>query len=145
MQKILMLAFLVSLSAPALAIYKCESEGKITYSDSPCSNGKSVKLDEPSGSTPLSSDAAKARQQAAREKNELKRIESERQQRETQENRERQKLTQVDAVKRKKCAELSLQQKWAEEDAAAASEKSAAKAKRNARRKAEKLQMECGK
>ena len=145
MQKILLLAFLISLSAPALAIYKCASEGKITYSDSPCSNGKSVRFEESSGSTPLSSDAAKARQQAVREKNELKRIESERQQQEAQENKERQKLVQANAGKRKKCAELSLQQKWAEEDAATASKKSAEKAKRNARRKAEKLQMECGK
>jgi hypothetical protein len=145
MRKTLILVFLVSLSAPALAIYKCEAGGKISYSDNPCGNGKSVRLEESPRSTPLSPDVATARQQATRDKNELKRLENERQQREAQEDKERRKLAQADAAKRKKCAELALQQKWAEEDAGAASGKSVEKAKRNARRKAEKLQMECGK
>jgi hypothetical protein len=145
MHKILMLSFLASLSAPASAIYKCESNGQITYSDEPCSNGKSVKLTEPSGNAPLPADKAKARQQATREKNELKRLENQRQQLEAQEDKERQKLARADAIKRKKCENLALQQKWAEEDAAAASGKSADKARRIARRKAEKFQMECGK
>ena len=145
MRKILMLAFLVSFSAPALAIFKCESDGKVTYSDAPCKQGKSVRLEDSSGSMPLPSDAARAQQQVTREKNELKRIESERQQREAQEDKERLKIAQAVAVKRKKCADLSLQQKWAEEDVAAATGKSTEKARRTARRKAEKLQMECGK
>jgi hypothetical protein len=145
MRKTLMLAFLVSLSTPALAIYKCESDGKISYSDSPCVNGKSVRFEEPPHSAPLPPDAANARQQATRDKNELKRLENERERQEAQEDKERRKLVQADAAKRKKCSELALQQKWAEEDASAASGKSAEKAKRNARRKAEKLQMECGK
>jgi hypothetical protein len=145
MRKILMLAFLVSLSAPALAIYKCESDGNITYSDNPCGKGKSVKLEEATNSTPLPSDALKARHQAAREKNELKQIEKARQQQEAQEEKDRLKLARADAVKRKKCADLALQQKWAEEDANAASGKLAEKARRNARRKGEKFQLECGK
>ncbi len=145
MLKILVLAFLVSLSASALAINKCEADGKISYSDSPCGNGKAIKFEEPPRSSPLSPDVANARQKAARDKNELMRLENERQQREGQEVKERRKLAQVDAVKRKKCVEMSLQRKWAEEDAAAASGKSAEKAKRTASRKAEKFQIECGK
>lgn len=145
MRTLLMLSFLVTLSAPAMAINKCESGGKITYSDEPCRNSKAVKFDAPSGNEPLAADTENARQQAMREKNELKRLESERRQREAQEDKEHQKLARADAAKKKKCAELALQQKWAEEDANRASGKSADKVKRTARRKAEKFQMECGK
>ncbi|OGB23081.1 MAG: hypothetical protein A3I66_08690 [Burkholderiales bacterium RIFCSPLOWO2_02_FULL_57_36] len=140
-----MLSLLFALSSPALAINKCESNGKISYSDEPCGNGKASKFEAPPPDSAMSRDIASARQRAAREKNELKRLESERQRLEAQEDKENQKLARANASKKKKCAELALQQKWAEEDASAASGKSAQKIKRTARRKAEKFQLECGK
>lgn len=146
MHKILLLGFLFSLCAPAFAVYKCESNGKTTYTDEPCRHGKLIELDTPlTGLEPLPQDMAHARQEAARQKNELIRIENERQRREASEEKEYQKLARANAAKRKKCAALALQTKWAEEDAAAAIGKSVDKVRRNARRKAEKFEMECGK
>lgn len=40
----LILLLLLSFSAPALAIYKCEFSDKVVYSDLPCKNGKMKKL-----------------------------------------------------------------------------------------------------
>ncbi len=146
MHKILLLGFLFSLCAPALAVYKCESNGKITYGDEPCRLGKLIELDTSSaGIEPLPQDTARAKKEAARQKKELARIENERQQREELEEKEQQKLARAKAATRKKCSALALQTKWAQEDAVAASGKSADKVRRNARRKAEKFEMECGK
>lgn len=44
MSRTLLLCLLVSVSAPAMAVYKCESRGKTTYSDTPCVEGKSQEL-----------------------------------------------------------------------------------------------------
>lgn len=145
MRTILMLPFLLVLSAPVAAINRCESNGKVSYSDAPCHDGKAVKFEAPAGSQSSSADTAAARQQAIREKNTLTRIEKDRQRREAQEEKERQKFARADAIQKKKCKDLALRQKWAEEDAAVATGKLAEKAKRNARRKAEKFQAECGK
>jgi hypothetical protein len=142
MRHLLIISAFISLAAPAHAIYKCESNGRTTYSDETCAS-KAVKLEVHSGSAPA--DAEHARRTAAREKAELRRIEGEREKREAREEKERQKLARAETVKRKKCAALALQKKWGEEDAAAASGKSAERAKRNAQRKAEKFEMECGK
>lgn len=144
MHKILLLSILALLSAPALAINKCEANGKISYSDAPCRNGKASKIEAESRSEPTSSDIANARQQAAREKNELNRLENERQQNEAREEKERHQLARANAGKQKKCADLALRRKWAEEDAAGASGKSAEKVRRTARRQAEKFDQECG-
>lgn len=145
MRLFLLLSVLLAFSSPALAINKCESDGKISYSDKPCGGGKAVRFDAPPDIRPASPDAASAREQAAREKNALNRLQDERRQREAKEDKERHKLARAEEIQRKKCTDLALRQKWAEEDAAAARGKSTEKAKRDARRKAEKFQAECGK
>ncbi len=145
MSKILLLSLLVSISSPALAIYKCESNGKVTYSDEPCRGGKVIELREPAGKTPLPPDAADARRQIAREKSEVKRLENERHKREAAEDKQQQKIARVYAARQKKCSLQALRKKWSEEDAATATGNSAEKAKRIARRKAEQYEKECGK
>jgi hypothetical protein len=145
MRNVVMLTVLTSLSTPALAIYKCEVDGKVSYSDAPCRDGKSRRMDEATWDTPSAPDVESAKGRAAREKNEVKQIEKARQQHEAQEEKDRQKLARADTGKRKKCADLALQQKWAEEDARAATGKSTEKARRAAYRRGEKFQMECGK
>jgi hypothetical protein len=144
MRTILMLSLLASMSSPALALYKCEANGKTSYSDEPCSAG-ATRMDISPNTKVSPPDAANASRQAAREKAELKRLENEREKREAQEHKEREKLARTVALKQKKCNALALQKKWSEEDAAAATGKSVEHARRNARRKAEKYQMECGK
>jgi hypothetical protein len=51
----------------------------------------------------------------------------------------------LQASKKKRCKTLALNRQWAEQDAAAATGKSVDKARRNAVRKAEKYEIECGK
>lgn len=145
MRNLVMLAVLTSLSAPALAIYKCEAGGKVSYSDAPCRDGKSRRLEDATWDMPSAPDVESAKSRAAREKNEVKQIEKARQQQEAQEEKDRQKLARTDAGKRKRCADLALQQKWAEEDARGATGKSAEKARLAALRKGEKFKMECSK
>jgi hypothetical protein len=145
MLRIVLLSLLVLICAPALAVYKCESGGTITYSDEPCRGGKVLELDGPaSGKTPASS-AASAEHQAALDKREARRLEKERHQREAIESKEQQRVAYVNATRQKRCASLALQKKWSEEDAATATGRSADRAMRKAQRSAEKYEAECGK
>ena len=142
MLRIVLLSLLVLICAPALAVYKCESGGTITYSDEPCRGGKVLELDNPaSGKTPASS----AEHQAALDKREVRRLEKERHQREAIESKEQQRVAYVNATRQKRCASLALQKKWSEEDAAAATGRSVDRAMRKAQHSAEKYEAECGK
>lgn len=128
--------------SPAMAAYKCETGKSISYSDTPCPGGKQLTTD----STAINpTDVAQAKQRAEREKQELTTLEHARHQREASEEKEQKKTAKKIADKKKKCAALAQKRQWSEEDAARASVKSEAKAKRKARRAAEKYEMECGK
>jgi hypothetical protein len=126
------------LSTPAFAVYKCEANGKITYSDMPC-NGE--KMFDISHST--TDNSANAKQQLAQEKKLLTQLEKERHKREAQEAREQQRAAKVYASKQKNCAQLARRKKWADEDVASATGKSAEKVKRKARRLSEQYDAEC--
>jgi hypothetical protein len=141
MLRTLLLCLLVSFSAPALALYKCKSGDKITYSDQQCPGGEV--LEPASGSS--ADDIAQARKQAEDEKRQAKRLENVRRKRELQEEKEQQRAAHERAVKQKRCALLAQRKKWAEEDAAGATGRSAEKAVIKARRMADSFELECGK
>lgn len=139
---LLLLIALLSFSAPALAIYKCEVAGKVVYSDVPCHNaGGTIK--EIAVAPPLS-DADSAQQRAAQEKKELHQVESVRTKQRAADDKDRARSFKAQEAKKKKCGELALRAKWAREDAAQAAGKTVDKAKRNAHRAAEKYQLACG-
>ena len=142
MIRILLLCLLSLLASPALAAYKCETGNGVIYSDAPCPGGKQLTIES---STVNAADNAAARQRAEREKKELKTLENARHKREASEEKEQKKMAKQSADKKKKCAVLAQKRKWSEEDAASASIKSEEKAKRKARRAAEKYELECGK
>lgn len=137
--KILLTGLLLSGSASSFAIYKCDAGGKTTYSDTECPGGKTldVNIAVPAGAT----DAAR---QAREEKYALDRLERARNKREAKEERERQRAAKTAAAQQKKCSALARKQKWAEEDAATVTGRSAETARRKARRKAEEYEAECG-
>jgi hypothetical protein len=145
MLHILLISILVTLSAPALAIYKCESSGKVSYSQFPCPSGNSEILSGQANDNPPLSEVGQARQQAAQDKHEATRLQKTRHQREAKEEKEQQRIARVNAAKRKKCAALALRKKWTADDALSASGRAAEGAKRKAQRAAEKYEMECGK
>jgi hypothetical protein len=137
MLRALLLCFLVSLSAPALAIYKCKSGDQIAYSDHPCPHGEILDA----ANSPA--DVARARKQADAEKKELHRLENARRRREAQEQKEHQRAVHDHAVKQKRCALLAQRKRWAEEDASGTTGRSNEKARIKARRVAEQMAIEC--
>ena len=62
----ILLSLLMAVSMPALAIYKCESQGHVTYADIPCGPMQATLP-----SLPLPADAAGAREQAANDRRQL--------------------------------------------------------------------------
>ena len=141
MLRVLLIAVLVSLSAPALAAYKCTAGGKTTYSDAPCAGGKVIDISDPASP----SEAVRIQQQTAQENKQVKQLESARHKREAIEEREQQRVARAYAVKKIKCASLAQRQRWSHEDADKAVGKTAAKFKLKARRADDKFQLECGK
>jgi len=129
-------ACILCLSAPAFAVYKCESNGHVTYSDSPCPGGRQLDISP-------APDATDARKRAAQEKQVLNRLESEQHKTELKEEQDRRQAASRQAAKQRKCASLERRKKWASEDAATAYIRSAEKAKRKARRAEEIFEAEC--
>jgi type IV secretory pathway VirB10-like protein len=142
MLRIMLLCLLAFFAAPALAIYKCDSQGKVSYGDEPCPGGQALNI---GGTPPANADTAVAEKRTAQEKTRVKRLENERHKREAQDEKELQRAAHAAAAKQKKCALLARRQKWANEDAAAATGKSSAKARLKARRVAEQFDTDCRK
>lgn len=138
---ILITLALLSLSAPALAVYKCEAAGKTVYSDVPCPDsvhsGKELRL------TTGASDSADAQRRQQQDKKELQRLESARKKQEAVDQKEQQRARKAQQARAKKCNALALRIKWAKEDADRATGRSREKAERNLRRAEEKHQLSC--
>jgi hypothetical protein len=140
----LIVAFLLSFSLPAFAIYKCESGDKVIYGDAPCNNGKSYDLgDKTSHSS--ASDIAKANEQNIEEKSKLKHLENARHKKEAAEEKQQQKIAKAEVSKKKKCTSLELRRKWNHEDMANSAGKKHESAKRKETRLKEEYELECGK
>lgn len=144
MRQGVLLLLLMAVSMPALAIYKCESHGHVTYTDVPC-GAKQSRLPP----APAPADAAGARRQAAIERQQLAVMEKDQEKARAarerqQQRREKEKSAQA---QKKKCALRALEKKWSAEDAASAARTVSDKGeglKRQARRKAERFEAECG-
>jgi hypothetical protein len=143
MLRTLLIPFLLSFSMPALAIYKCESGGKVSYRDSPCPSGKVTIFPDKTDDNATAANAAKAKRQLTEQKNEAARLEKARHRREAIEEKEQRRADKIAAAKRKTCASLARHKKWSDEDAAAANGRAADKAKIKARRANEKYEAEC--
>ena len=136
-------AILLSLSCftpPAAAIYKCEQAGVVTYTDVPCDGQQlsitvPVKLREAEGKTGDNS--------LAHEKKEVAKLQAIREQRERQDKQIRDLSARGAAARERKCQSLALQLKWREEDLRDAPLGSQDKARKMARRAAEKYRNDC--
>jgi flagellar biosynthesis GTPase FlhF len=142
----ILLSLLIAVSMPAMAVYKCESQGRITYTDIPCGTTQTALPPLPYAAD---ADAAAARQQAASERRQLATIEKSQQAERAANDREQQrhKRDKSDIAHKKKCRMLELESKWSAEDAAAGSHTVSDKSqslKKVARRKAERYETECG-
>lgn len=138
----LSLLLLLLVGSPASAAFKCVQNGSISYSDQPCPAGTSKALAPPDGVS--TDEARRARERAKTQANELARIERAAQREALETQRTEHRLAGTAATKKRSCARLAQQGKWREEDAAHANARSMEKARRNARRAAEKYALECG-
>ncbi len=135
-----LLGLLAAACSPALAIYKCEADGRTAYSDTPCPGGQVLGI----APAPSAADLVRSEKQAARDRARIKQSENEKRKLEAQEEKERQRAAHVAAAHRKRCSLLERRKSYAEEDAASAKGKSVARAKLRARRVEEKFEEECG-
>jgi hypothetical protein len=137
------LLFAVSIhSLPAHALVKCTSQGKTSYSDTPCPSGQPSQSLNPAA-PPDPDHARDALRKTARDKSELQRLRTERERRIAQEDSARARAEAGRLAHQKKCKLLGMRKRWSDEDAARADLKSEARAKRTARRKAEQYDLEC--
>ena len=128
-------------TAPALAIHKCEINGKITYSDTPCPAGKASELAIKQTVTP--EDTARARARLAQDQQQLATLEEAQRQQaaiEQKQGRERAKLAAAD---KRRCDALAQQLAWLTDDAARAGPAGLDKARRAQRRADEKYTTQC--
>ncbi len=132
-------AIVLSLSLitpPAAAIYKCEQAGVITYTDIPC-DGQQLSVTLPERAREAEDKSLE------REKKEAARLQALREQRERQDKQIRDLSARGAAARERKCKSLALQLKWREEDLREAPLGSQDKARKMARRAAEKYRTDC--
>lgn len=135
---------LLTTSGSALAVNKCEVDGKIIYSDTPCTQGKASILKVLPG--PDQATIEDAQRKAAAEKGQLAKLEADQAKQAAQEARAQAKLARLEKRKQqqaKRCEQLALYKGWAEQDAAQAGPKSEQKARTRARRLQEQHKLEC--
>jgi hypothetical protein len=134
--------FLLLVSLSAQAVYKCAStELGIIYSDIPC-NASAEKLKQPA----IQSETTSLKDQQAREKAELNRLQNLRELRERQDTQILHMQQRSLEAKRKHCQALALDKKWKQEDASSLNLplKQQAQAQKKLRRATEKYQASCG-
>lgn len=140
MLRLALLALLLSSALPAMAVYRCESGGKVSYGDQPCANGRRVEA----ASSVLPHDAARTSVTLAQDKARLRELESERRRREDKDEAERKAVARANFAKRNRCRVLEQRKAWATEDVAAAAGRSQDKARRKMRQVEERFLSECG-
>ncbi|RJF98879.1 DUF4124 domain-containing protein [Noviherbaspirillum saxi] len=132
-------ALFLCLSNPALAVYRCEADGKVSYSDIACPSARQLDIKASSaGPTPTD------KKRLAEEKKFVERAEKARHKEEAAEEKARQRAARQRLAQDKKCDALARRQRWASEDVSAATQKSAEKARRKASRVNEQYEAECG-
>ncbi len=142
---------LLLLCTGASAAYRCERQGKVTYSDQRCDTDHGTIVREvapPSAASQRNSsdrmnDDGSDNAQSKRERSEVARLQALREQRERQDQQIRDLAARGAAARERKCKALALQVKWREEDLREAVLDKAVKARTRLRRANEKYQAEC--
>jgi hypothetical protein len=137
---IMIVLWATTLVAYAQTVYKCQLQGKVSYSDIPCPTGASAATLEAPAAPPL--DPA-ANATLRRQKKQADTLEKERLKRQDADERDAARASQVAAVQRKKCDKLKLNKRWADEDARRATGQATEAARLRARRAGEAMALEC--
>ena len=126
-------------AAAAQTIYKCDSGGKLTYGDQPCTAGTASELAVPAAPAPDPG----LQQRLKRQKAMVEQLDKERLASAALQERERARNARLGAARRQQCDRLRLRKKWADEDLARAGGKEAMPLRIKAQRQAEQLALEC--
>lgn len=143
----LVLPALLLMAGHAFAeVYRCEQDGKTTFSQTPCAGGARQTIHQPNPQSEPASEAAQqsAKQQLKKDQQESKRLETIRHQTEAKRDREIRAIAAKAEKHKQKCDAMHLQVKWAQEDLTGASPKSEAKARLKLKRATEKTALACG-
>lgn len=132
--------YLSCFTSPASAIYKCEQDDVITYTDIPC-DGQQLSVTVPQ--KPRDTEEKSDEKSLTREKKEVARLQAIREQRERQDKQIHDLSARGAAARERKCKSLALQMKWREEDLRDAPLNTQTKARKMARRAAEKYRTDC--
>ncbi|MEN3276736.1 MAG: hypothetical protein V7631_2526 [Massilia sp.] len=129
----------VAAQPQAGTVYKCVTDGKVSYGEHPCARGATTTLAVPATPT----DAAVATARLARDKARLAQLEKRRNAQAVLNERERARTARSAATLRQKCERLRLKSRWADEDLQRAGREAKNAARLKAQRQAEVLAVEC--
>lgn len=135
-------AVLVSASSASHAVYRCDADGKTSYSDQPCAGSR--KLDIANPPPDVASNARRIEKEVAAGKKQLQALEAEREKSEAAAGKKRERAARQQAVLDRRCASLERRQRAASDGAAAVAGKAADKARIKAQRAAQAYEQECG-
>jgi hypothetical protein len=121
-------------------VYKCTQDGRTTYTDRPCAQGKSTEL-PPAGIRPEGAESVTTRD--ARTLVELEKLRIVREREQARIDRADARQARAAAAHRKQCARLNLRKRWAEEDVARLTGRAQTAAQRRAQRATQALAVEC--
>ena len=127
--------------ALAQPVYKCTHDGRTTYADRPCAQGRSVELPAPAGIRPEGAETVATRD--ARTLVELEKLRLAREREQRRSDKADARTARAAAAHRKQCARLHLRRQWAEEDAARLTGRGRVAAQRRAQRAREAMAVEC--
>lgn len=133
----LLVLMMLGLASPAWAVFKCDIDGRIVYTDTQCDGGKVIAV-------PAPVDTALANQAGEKEKRKLKTLERTRHKREAADERALKKASTASAARHKKCAAHALRQKHANDDVSRTTGIANEKARRKAQRITEAYEADCG-
>ena len=136
----LLAAFLLT-NALADPVYKCTQDGKTTYADRPCAQGKSALLPPPAGIRPEGAETVPTRD--ARTLLELEKLRIAREKEAQRSDRADTRQARATAKHRRQCARLQLRRQWAEEDVARLTGRAKTAAQRRMQRATAALAVEC--
>lgn len=133
-------AVIASALPTAQAVHRCESDGKVSYTDRPCPGAAQLVID---GTAPVTAAGKAPDANQQRQTTELARLQQLRELRERQDQRIRDLAARGAAAREKKCRTLSMQMKWREEDVRDATLAQEMNARKRLRRTEERYRDEC--
>lgn len=131
------------LNCAAQPVYKCASDGKLSYGDRPCASGVSQTLAPAPAPAPDPDGAARLARQAALAAQLTKRDAARAHQQEQAAARTQQQAQRAAGALKIRCDRLRLRHQWAEEDVRRAADRNGDAARVKARRQAQAMALEC--